>query len=85
MNDRLKDALAHLKTTRDEVRVQIHLGKAELKDDWEELEDKWQHTERKLEKAGDDAKEMAGDAQDKMKVVVDELSAAYARIKERLD
>ncbi len=31
---------AELKTQRDELRVQVHLAGAEIKDEWEEVDDK---------------------------------------------
>lgn len=85
MDERLNEALESLKTLRDEVRLQIHLGKAELKDEWEQLEHKWQETEQKIEAVGEEAKEKAEDVHNALNVVVEELSSAYSRIKQRLD
>ena len=36
--DRLEDLIDSLKTQRDELRVQMHLAKAEIRDEWEEIE-----------------------------------------------
>ena len=30
-----------LKQARDELRVEMHLAKADIRDDWEELEKQW--------------------------------------------
>lgn len=85
MDERLKEAFDNLKTLRDEVRLQAHLARAELRDEWEDLEDKWQDVEQKLEQAGDEAREKATEVNVGLKVIVEELSAAYSRIRDRLD
>ena len=38
-NEKLENLWQELKTERDELRVQMHLAKAELRDEWEELEE----------------------------------------------
>jgi len=85
MDERIKAFYKQLKTQRDELRVQIHLGAAELKDDWEEAEKKWQHAEQKFEEVMDDAGETAHEVKEALGVVSEELGAAYKRIKTRLD
>ena len=37
----LDELLKKLEQRRDELNVQMHLGKAEAKDLWQETEDKW--------------------------------------------
>ena len=36
-----EDLVEALKRERDELKVQIHLGKAEAKEEWERLDAKW--------------------------------------------
>ncbi|MFK7896361.1 MAG: hypothetical protein AB8G23_11015 [Myxococcota bacterium] len=45
---RLHDELENLKTHRDELRVQLDLGRMEARDAWHELEGKWNDLEAKL-------------------------------------
>lgn len=85
MNDLLEETWQRLKTQRDEIKVQIHLAQAELKDELEELEPKWQEAQQKFEELKQGSEEVATDVQNAVKVVVDELSTAYARIKRRLN
>ena len=85
MDDRLSETFERLKTLRDELRLQVHLGKAEFREEFEDLEDTWQDVERRLEEVRDEAMETAEEAQKAAQVIAEELSAAYARIKERLD
>ncbi len=48
LSDRLSEELDALRELRDEVRVQMELGRAEARNRWEELEEDWQHLEGKL-------------------------------------
>jgi hypothetical protein len=84
MNDLLEETWQQLKTQRDEIKVQIHLAQAELKDELDELEPKWQEAQGKFEELKQGSEEVASDVQNAAKVVADELSNAYARIKARL-
>jgi predicted nucleic acid-binding Zn-ribbon protein len=77
MSDDLDKAVQNLKTLRDEIRVQIHLAKAEIKDEWEELEPKFEEMEEKLSGAAEETRDVVN-------VIAEELSSAYRRIKERL-
>jgi len=44
-NDRLKEELDKLRTVRDELRLQIHLGNAEARDRFAKLEKSWKTME----------------------------------------
>ena len=74
----------NLKNQRDELKVQSHLAKAELKDEWQELEKKWVVVEKQLHTLQQEAKESTDEFAGSAKIVMDELSAAYTRIKGRL-
>ncbi len=73
-----------VKTQRDELRVQSHLAQAELKDEWQELEKMCDKAVRNLKKFQDDAKETTDEWVASSRVVMEELSSAYDRIKARL-
>ena len=77
MSDELDKVVENLKTLRDEIRGQVHLAKAELKDEWDELEPKFEELEAKLGDAAEETRQFVN-------VVADELTEAYRRIKERL-
>ena len=74
-----------LKTERDEMMVQAHLARAEFRDEWEEVEEKWQKAEQKLSHIQDQAIETTAEMQSSAKVIMEEISSAYDRIKKRLD
>ena len=85
MNKDLNALWEQLKTQRDELHLKAHLATAELKDEWEELEEKWKYAEVKLNKLRHEAKDSAADLKESTKIVLDEISSAYDRIKQRLN
>ena len=84
MNDDLEIMWDKIKTQRDELRVRSHLAKAEFRDEWQELELKWETTEKNLNHLQKEAKETTEDVKTSAKIVLEELSSAYDRIKDRL-
>jgi wobble nucleotide-excising tRNase len=84
MNDDLEIMWDKIKTQRDELRVRSHLAKAEFRDEWQELELKWETAEKNLNHLQKEAKETTEDVKTSAKIVLEELSSAYDRIKDRL-
>lgn len=81
---RTRQVIDRLRTERDELRVRMHLARAELRDEWKVLEKKWEQLERRLEKAGTDAIAASRDVGSTAGTVAEEIAAAYRRIRERL-
>ena len=77
MADDLDKVLENMKTLRDEIRVQMHLAKAEMKDEWDTLESKFEDMETKLGDAAEETRQTVN-------VMAEELNDAYKRIKARL-
>ena len=59
MNDEIgkhfHEAIDKLREERDELRVQMHLAAAEVRDEFEELEEKWSQLETRLRAASREA------------------------------
>lgn len=85
MNSDIEDFWEKLKTERDEMRVQAHLARAELRDEWEEVEEKWQQAEQQFSRLQDQAVETTAEMQRATRVVMEEIAKTYDRIKQRLD
>lgn len=69
---------------RDELRLQIHLAKAEVRSQWEELEKKWTLLQSRLSGlrvAKDESKREIGQA---IKVLIQELGEGYLRMRDAL-
>lgn len=84
LRDRLEQELEKLKTTRDELRVQIDLGKKEAEDAFEEVSEQWGHLEAhlaRLKKEGEGALDDIGDAAE---LLVDEIKKGFDRVRSLL-
>lgn len=84
MDDRLEKTWEEVKTHRDELRVQIHLAKAELKDEYEKLEPEFKKAQAKFEELADEAEDKAQELGHAFSVIAEEMAGTYRRIKGRL-
>ena len=89
MNDRdLRQTLQHeldeLARTRDELRVRIHLAKAEAKDEWHKLEDAYTRVSAEVSRTAAEAKGSTGQIGSAARSLLDELRRSYERIKGEL-
>jgi hypothetical protein len=66
---------------RDELRLQAHLGKAEMRDELQALEPKWHELRMKLEKAEDATIETGEYVGAATRLLMDELRDGYERIR----
>ncbi|WP_024299682.1 hypothetical protein [Methylomicrobium lacus] len=73
-----------LKQQRDEIRLQLHLASADLKDEWEESEREWGHFKDKFAEIIDESKETSTELLEKTRIVGEELKIAYKNIHRRL-
>jgi hypothetical protein len=81
--DRFEQEVAELRRVRDELRVRIHLGKAEARDLWDRLEQRFSelegHAKRAAQRTGGPIHEL-GDA---ARHLLDELRAGYRDLRGR--
>jgi len=73
--------LDSLRTLRDELRVQMELGKAEARDRFEQVEKEWSHLEGKLKQLGDASREELGEVQAAVDVLADQIREGYRHLK----
>ncbi len=85
MTDTLEDIWERLKTQRDEIHVQMHLARAELRDEIEALEPAWKKARQSFEEVREETEETAREMRDASRIVAEELSSAYHRIRNRLE
>jgi hypothetical protein len=81
---RRNQVIERLRRERDEIRLKLHLGKAELKDEWQALERKWEQLEGRMAGAAEEAREASREVGAAFGVLSEELSEAYRRIRARL-
>jgi hypothetical protein len=84
----MKEEIASLTETlakqRDEIKLKIHLGKMEVKDEWENAEKKWDHFRSKSAEIGSASKDAAADVGVALKLLGEELGHAYTKIRKHL-
>jgi chromosome segregation ATPase len=81
---RRRQVMEKLRQERDEIRLKLHLGKAELKEEWDALERKWEHLEGRMKGVAEEARESSREVGAAFGVVADELGEAYRRIRGKL-
>lgn len=83
-NDKLAHLVEDLRRQRDELRVQLQLGKAEARDEWEKLEQQWAVLKPKLKAAGGEAAKASSNVYAALALAAEELKKGYERVRERL-
>ncbi len=73
-----------LARVRDELRVQLHLGKAEAKELWEDLEHRFADAEARAKGLARKAEEPIHDVTEAARRLLDELRRGYDRLRELL-
>jgi gas vesicle protein len=66
---------------RDELRLKMHLAKADAKAEWEKAEQKWERIQKDLDRAEKETGETVDDIRKGVKTLADEVSDAYKRIR----
>ena len=79
--DRIDEELDQLRTLRDEIQVQAHLGRAEVRELWEEAERRWQRLESEVDVIRKQAKEPLEQIGDAAEQLVGELKSGYERLR----
>ena len=78
---KLEKLVEELRQARDELQVQMHLAKAEVKDEWDELEGKWEDFHAHSSRVGQEAGEAAEEVGDALQLLGEELRKGYRRIR----
>jgi len=84
LGGRFEHDVASLRRIRDELRVQMHLARAEAGDLFEELEQRWHELEKRLEQVAGEARKPMDEARDAARGLVDELKDGYRKIRNSL-
>jgi predicted nuclease with TOPRIM domain len=84
VKEQMTKALEHLKQQRDELQAQLHLAKADAKDEWARLEGQWEEIEPKLEAAREEVGRTAESVGAALGLAIDELKKGYERLRSRV-
>lgn len=74
------ETISSLKQQRDEIALQMHLGKAELKDEWSKLQKRLDELNNEFEPVKDAVGESAENVVESLKMVASELKDGFARV-----
>lgn len=78
------ELISDLKQQRDHLRVKIHLGGEELKDEFEKLDDKLSQLNHRFDPLKDAVGETAEDLWDSLKLMGSEIKDGFVRIRKSL-
>ena len=81
LKDDIQAVISLLKTERDDLKVRIHLAKAEAREEWEELEKKWSHLKSKTSQVSHAATDASKDVAAATEILVEELRHGYQKIR----
>jgi len=82
--ERFHKELDELRRVRDELKVRIHLAKADAKDRWDKLEHQFHRLEAKARQISQASEEPLRDVRDAVRLLIDEIRDGYRRIREAL-
>jgi hypothetical protein len=80
----LQKDLELLGKARDELKLQLHLAKADAKSEWARLESTWQRINEQLQLTRNGTEQPIKDISMAAKTLIDELRNGYARVREQL-
>ena len=82
--DDLKKMVDGLKQQRDEINLQLHLAKSEVREEWDKLEPKWEDVKGKMDTVSEVAGQTAESVTAAAGLIADEIKQGYDRIKKSL-
>lgn len=85
LRETLQSELERLARTREELRLQASLAKAETRTELNRLESVWQRVQDELRRVGEQAKAPAAELGGAARSLVEELAQGYGRIKRELE
>jgi hypothetical protein len=77
----LQTTVTDLARRRDELRLKMHLAKADAKAEWERAERKWERIQSDLDRAEQGAGDAMDDIRKGVQTLAEEVSDAYKRIR----
>ncbi len=70
-----------LRQERDELRLRLHLGTAEARDEWDKVEAKWAEVEARMPQVKAELRDGGQNLRAALDMVTEEISSRYERIR----
>jgi hypothetical protein len=83
-SEKFADEVEDLRRVRDEVQVQLHLGKEEARARWEDLEKHWEHLEGRLKVIRDGSQESLEEIGEAARLLAGEIRKGYKNLRDLL-
>ena len=80
----IDELLNQLRRQRDELKLKVHLFKADASDEWDQAEQNWQHFRAKTRQVGDAAGEAGEGVAEAARGLGREILEGYKRIRKSL-
>lgn len=84
ISNQWEQTVSALRQQRDELKVQMALAKAEVKEEWHELEQQWGELEARAQAVGKDASAAAAEVEAAARKLADQIESGYKRVRDRL-
>ncbi|MDH5360929.1 MAG: hypothetical protein OEX03_10210 [Gammaproteobacteria bacterium] len=84
VKDQVNEIVDELKQLRDELKLQLHLAKEDISEQWETAETKLHHLEDQAAHIASSAKDASGDVVEAAKLLGSELKTAFGKIRKSL-
>lgn len=81
---RIHEEVEELRGLRDDLRVQAHLGRMEVRERWEKAERDWEHLEGKLKLLASESRESLEDVGEAARLLAEQIREGYRHIRERM-
>ncbi len=80
----LQNLVTAVKQQRDELKLKLHLAKAEAREEWTKLENQWEDVRTKAEVTYKETSKTAEDVGSALELTLQEIKKGYERIKKTL-
>lgn len=84
MRDKMREMLEKLEQERDELKVRMHLGKAEAREEWDKLDARIGELRGRFDRAGDEAGDVMEDVGAAAKLLGEEIRSGFDRVRRML-
>ena len=84
LKDRIRKDAEELRGLRDDLKLQVHLGKMEAQQRFEKAEKDWEHLEAKLKLLAEASRKNADEVGEAARLLVDEIREGYRHVRSLL-
>ena len=82
LQSRIQEEMESLRQLRDELKLQLELGRAEARDKWQDLEGRWGHLEAKARQLRDASKDELAEVGEATKLLAEEIRDGYRKLRD---